>query len=552
MQAVFYAKPPVVKVLLEKGAQVNTRDKFGKTALMEAAFSENAGIVKALLAKGANVNARDRFGKTALMVAAFSGSVEIVRALVAKGADVGVRDSFGRTALDEASSDEIRRILKTARRRSQIKMDAAIRPRVIPLDFGVEESAGGLTAADLDGDGRWDFVVTAPGNIGAYGHDGRRLWRRETDIRVSAGSSEAAGLPGHHAPGVQVADVDGDRRAELLYLDQSSTVHIVDAATGKEKRAVRVPHPTGAERWEHLVVANLRGRGDRDLLLQATNKDGYRMGRYVAAYSVETLDGAPLWTTDDYLGCAHNGLRIADLDGDGRDEILGATILGPDGKLLYRLPEYRGHLDSIFVADVRPDLPGLEVIALQEGGPQEVFCYNHKDLIWRSHHKNQEPQNAAVGDFDAARPGREVWCRSRHDTGQKPFVFDSHGSLLAEYALDDVAPAGWTRKGVEVISPIDWTGGRAQLAAAKERHTSEDIGIFEPISGRFVTRFPEKADRIYVADVSGDWREEVLVISDRELHIYENPARNPDPKRPRLWEQPHYRRSKMTWNYYSP
>jgi hypothetical protein len=54
-----------------------------------------------------------------------------------------------------------------------------------------------------------------------------------------------------------------------------------------------------------------------------------------------------------------------------------------------------------------------------------------------------------------------------------------------------------------------------------------------------------------VADVSGDWREEIIVLNGDELHIYENPAPNPDPDRPSLWEQDHYHRSRLTWNYYS-
>ena len=118
--------------------------------------------------------------------------------------------------------------------------------------------------------------------------------------------------------------------------------------------------------------------------------------------------------------------------------------------------------------------------------------------------------------------------------------------------MDDVAPEGWTVRGVEVIHKIDWTGDRKQLAAAKERHTSGDIGIFDPLSGQFLHRFEEKADRLYVADVAGDWREELIVLHGNQLHIYFNESENPVSDHPRLWSQDHYRRSKMTWNYYSP
>jgi hypothetical protein len=78
------------------------------------------------------------------------------------------------------------------------------------------------------------------------------------------------------------------------------------------------------------------------------------------------------------------------------------------------------------------------------------------------------------------------------------------------------------------------------------------VAIFDPATGEFLYRFEEKADRLYVADVSGDWREELIVLSGRELHIYHNDEPNGNPERERLWVNAHYRRSKMTWNYYSP
>ncbi|OHB81615.1 MAG: hypothetical protein A2W31_14995 [Planctomycetes bacterium RBG_16_64_10] len=44
-----------------------------------------------------------------------------------------------------------------------------VRPRVIALDFAVAQAGkGSVVTADCDGDGRMDFVVTAPGHVGAY------------------------------------------------------------------------------------------------------------------------------------------------------------------------------------------------------------------------------------------------------------------------------------------------------------------------------------------------------------------------------------------------
>ena len=427
-------------------------------------------------------------------------------------------------------------------------------PFLIRLDIPApEDSAGGIVTADLNNDGLWDYLATVPGHVAAYAHNGSKLWVKNIDVRVG-GSSEREGLPGHCGPGVQAADIDGDAKTDVLFLTQDSVLHVVNGASGEPKWTAQPPFPDLAERWEHLVVVNVRGEGDRDVLLQTTNKDGYRVGHMIAAYALADLEAGrykPLWQRDDLLTCAHNGVRAADLTGDGRDEVIAGQILSHTGEWLCNMP-VKGHLDAICVADVRPDLPGLEVVALEEGGGNRIFLASHTGMLWETHHRNQEPQNTAVGRFSLDHEGLQLWCRSRYNEHQKPFVFDAAGKLIADYEMDAVAPKGWTLSGVELIWTIDWTGGPKQLAAAKERHTSGSVAIFDPVKGTFVTTFQEKADRLYVADVSGDWREEILVLAGSELRIYHNPAENPNPNRARLWEQQHYRRSKMTYNYYSP
>lgn len=431
-----------------------------------------------------------------------------------------------------------------------------LEPRVIDLGLpGGLGRAGGLLVADLDGDGAREVLVSQPGYLAAYRTSGATLWLQQTDIQLT-GKAESEGLPGLHAPGATAADIDGDGRAEVLHLDSDGALVVRDGATGGLEHRIELGAPEGADQWEHLVIASFRGSADHDLLLQATNRDGYRMGRHIAAFSLDALlagdpEAARLWQRDDFRALAHGGARIADLDGDGRHEVLGGDLIGPDGERLLRL-NVDGHLDALQVADVRPDLPGLEVVALEEGRKNRVFLYGTGGLHWVSHDRHQEPQNAAVGDFDPARPGLEIWCRSRYDTHQRPFVFDAHGRRIDTYPLSERAPSGWTSSGVEVISTIDWYGSGTPLAAAKERHRAGDVGIFDPLTGRFVLRIEEQADRLYVADVLGDGREELVVRSGDRLRIYANPEPPAGAPTRSPWEFDHYRLSKLTWNYYSP
>ena len=103
-----------------------------------------------------------------------------------------------------------------------------------------------------------------------------------------------------------------------------------------------------------------------------------------------------------------------------------------------------------------------------------------------------------------------------------------------------------------MIVPIDWSGASIQLAAAKERHESGDVGLFKPMTGEFVLHIKAKADRLYVADITGDWREEIIIVEGKQIRFFENANPNPQPQHPRLWRQQNYRRNKMSWNYYSP
>jgi len=58
-------QPPIVKMLLDKGADANATDPDGETALMSAVRSGNLEVVTMLLDKGANIQAKDKKGATA-------------------------------------------------------------------------------------------------------------------------------------------------------------------------------------------------------------------------------------------------------------------------------------------------------------------------------------------------------------------------------------------------------------------------------------------------------------------------------------------------------
>lgn len=101
------ADPAKVRLLLDHGAQVNTVAKSGRTALIIAAFTNpSAEVVRLLLAKGAKVGVMDVRHVTPLNAATFGNDTATVRLLLEAGADIDTPDTFiGLTPLMNAAGN---------------------------------------------------------------------------------------------------------------------------------------------------------------------------------------------------------------------------------------------------------------------------------------------------------------------------------------------------------------------------------------------------------------------------------------------------------------
>ena len=99
-------KIKVVEVLLKHGADIDAKDNSGETALMKAVFWDNTDIARLLLEYGADVDAKDNNGETALMKAVLWDNTDIPRLLLEYGADVNAKDNGGHTVLCFAGSDD--------------------------------------------------------------------------------------------------------------------------------------------------------------------------------------------------------------------------------------------------------------------------------------------------------------------------------------------------------------------------------------------------------------------------------------------------------------
>lgn len=462
------------------------------------------------------------------------------------------------------------------------------------------KSAGGIGVADLNGDGLFDYLISyrdtgesyyppedrdyggkgvGPTTLEAYDHDGGRLWRLVIDLAVHG--TAAFGGAGSHEKGFSTADVDGDGKSEVVHLDSNNQIVVRSGTTGQVQKTIPVSAP-GGKSWGLIQVVNLQGNGDRDAILQANPSyeliDGAwrNVGsNWLTGVSLET--GEVLWTCDSYVGVKHGGFRAADIDGDGRDDVYGVTLVDHDGTPLnsWTYPQNINtvtapHINAVHALDVQPQSPGLEVVLTEEiwssawSGNQldAVSLVNPGHILWRKG-TGVLPDKVAVGDFDSSQPGLEIWCRSNYYSeaaaagGQNPWVLDSAGNVLTTYRLNDTKPANWSVNGIEVINPISWNSSGPQILAAKERNIEgqlSKLALVDPMTGAFLKVWPdEAAARLLVADVSGDAREEAIVFNQttRELRIYFNEAKGTGSPQ-RLWRHNWYRRAKDNYNYYSP
>ena len=413
--------------------------------------------------------------------------------------------------------------------------------------FPSDAALGGVFVHDLDRDKRMDFVVSSEGHVGAYRHTGETMWVWNGSIRLFEYS---------HHPSVIAGNLDGGNDEEVAFLLADHILLVLNASTGETKyRLDGLGEPVA------IGVANLRGLGDQDIVLQ------YDLTHLRA---IQGEDGKTIWETDEYKSIEHSPFRQADLDGDGLDEIAGAALVDHDGKLMHEwvLDGRHESMDSIVIADIEPGGPLEVALAEQRGANSQTDVVNSQRILWRALNPWdwEDPDKLVAGEFDPERPGLEVFNRSSGGDGvaprgeeepfveeEAPWVLDARGELITKYYVNDKKPEWWTGHGIEEIFRIDWDGDAKVELAGKERHKVGAGAIVDAISGEFLLVLRAKAVRLYVADIEGDSREEVIVIDESgSIKVFTNADPNPHAPKPSPWARSEYRRQKQNWNYYSP
>uniref|UniRef100_K1RLA6 Ankyrin-3 n=1 Tax=Magallana gigas TaxID=29159 RepID=K1RLA6_MAGGI len=99
-------KPEIVRMLLDKGANVNVKDVRGNLPIHHAAMKGHFEVVQILLDAGSEVNTQEKNGWTPLHCAAYWNRLDVVKCLLKNSADVSIQNKDERTALHETARSQ--------------------------------------------------------------------------------------------------------------------------------------------------------------------------------------------------------------------------------------------------------------------------------------------------------------------------------------------------------------------------------------------------------------------------------------------------------------
>ena len=401
--------------------------------------------------------------------------------------------------------------------------------------------------ADLNGDGCAELLVrTSDGTIdgtGAVLGDPKADHVRQLDT----GEYQANGNPNEQfrGPGWPNNMDRRTRRGGFIYKGPE-WLTCFDGRTGRAVSTVDyIP-----ERGElHSWGDNYANRSDRFLAacgyldgqhLSAIFCRGYYTRSVLAAYDFDGEELSVRWVFDtnspewhSFAGQGNHNLRVADVDGDGCDEITyGSMAVDHDGRGLYNTR--MGHGDAMHLTAFFPNDDTLQLWDCHENKRDgSDFRDARTGKVLFQILSDKDVGRCMAADIDPSNPGLEMWssasggiCNIRGEvidsTARIPVNFGIwwDGDLLREL-LDHEAVTKYTSAAgsgpVTVFgdsatgTPFDFTGSRAHANLIKYNDCAFNNGT--------------KSNPALCADVIGDWREEVLTRTrdNRHLRLYVSP-----------------------------
>ncbi len=438
-------------------------------------------------------------------------------------------------------------------------------------DGKVEEysyNANDATTGDLDGDGELELIIKwdptnsrdsshlgATGNtlFDAYKLDGRKLWRIDMGVNIRSGA---------HDTQILCADFNCDGKAEVAMRTADGTVagdgSIVGDGTKdwRDKNGKNLTGPlyvtvfdgtTGAiidnaefypqtigerdgkswdvsswgddwgNRSERHNAAVFCEDGDKPSMFFAR---GYYAKTVAAAYSMVDNKIVRDWVFDtdfiddkeiaaSYMGKGNHSVAIADVDYDGKDEVIfGSSTFDDNGKGLYTDARLH-HGDAQHTGDLLPDRPGLETFSVHEGGEMGHQMKDSRtgEILWSSPKTALDVGRGGSDDIDPTHYGAESWSSIGMLIAANGDMITDNYSIPANFLIWWDGDLGREiQDGVTISKYNPYTYKVEDIFSVEECHSNNSA----------------KSTPSLTADILGDWREEAVypTLDNTELRIY--------------------------------
>lgn len=339
------------------------------------------------------------------------------------------------------------------------------------------------------------------------------------------------------------------RAFEGFILSGPEYLTVFDGATGEELQSVKYKperHDDGMM-WGDYAMSRIEpgNRGDRFLAgtayldgkrPSAVFARGYYTRTTIAAYGWDgknineewSLDSG--WTpmTNPFNDSPHgrdgtdpvygklttqgfHSLSASDVDGDGKHEIVyGSATIDDDGSVLYNsfdeLPAGSaapgeqarlGHGDAMHVTDIDPDRPGKEIFTVHEGAASAPYGYAMREAatgkVLFGAYSGRDTGRGMIGDVDPAVRGIENWAIGMQSADGDRLDTRAPGTNMSIKWGADMTTQIVNGSAEQDVTIDDWKRGRVLTATGTRTNNGT------------------KGNPSLVADVLGDWREELLV-----------------------------------------
>ena len=453
----------------------------------------------------------------------------------------------------------------------------------IPLQTLPGYEPNDASVGDLDGDGEYEIILHQAGKghdnshqgitdepiLEAYKLNGQMLWRINLGKNIREGA---------HYTQFIVYDLDGDGKAEVACKTADGTIDgrgkvigdstkdyrnergyilsgpeyltVFDGQTGAEITTTNYVPPRNASTLNPSAAELKSGWGDAygnrmDRFLAAVAYldgvhpslvmcRGYYTRTVLAAWDLKDGKLVQRWVFDSdasqenysYRGQGNHNLSVADVDGDGKDEIVyGQMTIDDNGKGLYTTGI--GHADAMHVSDLDPDRPGLEVFSTQERfGDAGANFRDAKtgEVIWKkasvaAGNDGEGPGRALSLDVDPRYKGFESWVAGAGITG----MYDVKGNKISQKTPAANFGIYWD---ADFLSEVLNSTTISKWDYVNEKSTP----LLNASTYNCLSSNGTKATPTLSADILGDWREEVIFRTrdSKELRIFTTtiPAEN--------------------------